>query len=702
MQFVGRMISSVSEIYGSINPSNLSGAIDILVVEDKETEELRSSPFHVRFGKGQVLLRPQDRKVDLIVNGNKISDIEMRIGEAGEAYFVEPLEESEADKVPERFLSTSPNEQSVGVSLKALSDNEMISKEGEELVSVKSTGHLSDSEVTYSPQLPSPTLTYEKSPDWDWQWGDLPVHKTHESQADVKEVSSSYFDIIAYLQTARNIEKVCKQLKSYLEEGESKWSVKLYQMNVPFRVYPIRDFRRNFEQIIEENTDRVLKYEAYSADMMKLLDNSLLSRLVCQLTPSEGGRSLYLSGKAGLHTSIAISLFREAPDLSALLKLAEELIEEELPVITAPSRSWRSWWSRSPASPIVHVIAPASPTIPAPSSPVPISVLAPESPMKEPPIRKPKYLKSLRLPSEKLKLLKLLPGENTIIFSVGEGEKSAFCASKIYLWNSDVKIVISDIDGTITKSDALGHFFAIVGKDWTHSGVASLYDAISKNGYKFLYLTSRSIGQSSATQKYIRSLEQDKNKLPDGPIIMSPERLFAALKREVIVGNPEEFKIAALKDVQKLFYPEDNSPTQMTPFYAGFGNRITDAQSYHAVGVPPSRIFTVNASGAVWVEQLVLVGGATSSYLAMTDIVDMYFPPVQSAPKAEDEGFSELAFWKPQRPSLEQLVPSLGLMKAVVGVGDELFLIEGEEGSTSAPDSQFEEEEESVTPLPYI
>jgi len=39
------------------------------------------------------------------------------------------------------------------------------------------------------------------------------------------------------------------------------------------------------------------------------------------------------------------------------------------------------------------------------------------------------------------------------------------------LWNHTVKIVITDVDGTITKSDVLGMFLPIFGKDWSHKGV---------------------------------------------------------------------------------------------------------------------------------------------------------------------------------------------------------------------------------------
>ena len=72
-----------------INPSTLTGAIDVIVIQrptDNGTTELACSPFHVRFGKWQVL-RPSEKKVNVFVNGNPIP-FNMKIGEAGEAFFV--------------------------------------------------------------------------------------------------------------------------------------------------------------------------------------------------------------------------------------------------------------------------------------------------------------------------------------------------------------------------------------------------------------------------------------------------------------------------------------------------------------------------------------------------------------------------------------------------------------------------------------
>lgn len=59
------------------------------------------------------------------------------------------------------------------------------------------------------------------------------------------------------------------------------------------------------------------------------------------------------------------------------------------------------------------------------------------------------YAKTLRLTSAQLQSLDLKPGPNAISFSVNK----ATCTAFMYLWKSDVPIVISDIDGTITKYD---------------------------------------------------------------------------------------------------------------------------------------------------------------------------------------------------------------------------------------------------------
>jgi hypothetical protein len=79
--------------------------------------------------------------------------------------------------------------------------------------------------------------------------------------------------------------------------------------------------------------------------------------------------------------------------------------------------------------------------------------------------------------------------------------------------------------------------------------------------------------------------------------------------REVIMRKPEVFKMACLRDIAHLF-------RNRNPFYAGFGNRITDALSYRSVDVPSSRIFTIDSYGEVKLELLELAGYKSSCVLA--------------------------------------------------------------------------------------
>lgn len=95
---------------------------------------------------------------------------------------------------------------------------------------------------------------------------------------------------------------------------------------------------------------------------------------------------------------------------------------------------------------------------------------------------------------------------------------------------------ISDWNG-IFRSDGLGHIFTMIGRDWTHLGVAKLYTDITRNGYKIMYLTSRAIGQADATRGYLKGIKQNDYQLPEGPVIMSPDRLMASLHRYTFPGS---------------------------------------------------------------------------------------------------------------------------------------------------------------------
>ena len=219
--------------------------------------------------------------------------------------------------------------------------------------------------------------------------------------------------------------------------------------------------------------------------------------------------------------------------------------------------------------------------------------------------------------SNQLKRMNLQPGRNEIIFECANGTK---LQCDLYLWSSDSKIVISDIDGTITRSDVLGQLMPMLGKDWSHRGITELYTNVSHNGYKFVYLTARAICQSGSTKDYLNSLFVEEKGLPRGPLLMSPDGLFSSFKREVIDKSPQLLKISVLKEVRAIF------PVDYSPFYAGFGNRETDAVAYRTVGIEMGRIFIVNDNGEVF-----QLNGMKKNYSLINNLVHDIFPFVNAS-----------------------------------------------------------------------
>lgn len=102
---LGRFWGSIREFYNELNPATLTGAVDVIVVE-QSNGDLVCSPFYVRFGKMGVL-RSKEKVVSVIFIARPIgpdgmvffqvdvtindmpSPIQMKLSDTGEAWFVE-------------------------------------------------------------------------------------------------------------------------------------------------------------------------------------------------------------------------------------------------------------------------------------------------------------------------------------------------------------------------------------------------------------------------------------------------------------------------------------------------------------------------------------------------------------------------------------------------------------------------------------
>ncbi|KAI5133101.1 phosphatidate phosphatase LPIN [Nematocida ausubeli] len=240
------------------------------------------------------------------------------------------------------------------------------------------------------------------------------------------------------------------------------------------------------------------------------------------------------------------------------------------------------------------------------------------------------------LPDHYIEKMHLLPGPNKTVYRLSG--TPIFLTCNIYLWSETDKVVVSDIDGTITKSDIVGYIYGAMGKDWTHSGIAALYNKIVENGYKIIYLSSRPIGHIGFTKAYLERVEQEEQSLPLGPVILFPGRLLSAIYKEMVQG-PEEFKISVISEIKGLL--------RRGRIYAGFGNKESDRIAYEVCEIDPGRIFIVNTLSEISTGRKGIV---KLTHCSLYEIVEGVFPPVgQLMPDVAQKYIGE-SWWSVRSP----------------------------------------------------
>ncbi|KAF6844175.1 nuclear elongation and deformation protein 1 [Colletotrichum musicola] len=632
MQYVRNLSASVSSTWNSINPATLSGAIDVIVVE-QEDGTLACSPFHVRFGKFS-LLRPYEKKVEFKVNGVK-QNYSMKLGEEGEAFFV--FETS--DTIP-RDLQTSPlvspasspplnpeNPSSPGLGEPELLDLDSDStKPRRPPPSVIHSATLPRDHGYLTPLSTSPDLSHGRPRSDDWAQrphsDDVLRKSARASEREYGESSAEF------AMSDRSHSPPPLAAKDALERA-LMLSKELSANNIPTHV--------------TESGDLMLDMTGFKSNEEDVFRAEILARKILS-EELEGNYDIGSLFGMDEHGNIWIYSSEEAKE--AAKKRTMEAGYRPSPAVAADAASDPGYQSDGSD---VTTTAP-SPSHRRTESDVGASGLQtpphtpPHSTAGDPNLN---YAKTLRLTSEQLKALCLKPGENTMSFTVNR----ATCQANMYLWKHETPVVISDIDGTITKSDALGHVLNMIGRDWTHAGVAKLYSDIVANGYNIMYLTSRSVGQSDTTRAYLAGIQQGEYRVPRGPTILSPDRTMAALRREVYLRKPHVFKMATLRDIRHLYGPD------RTPFYAGFGNRLTDQISYRTVDVPRNRIFTINSNAEVSLDLLSL-NKLKLSYININEVVDHFFPPVSTLVKGGGEEYTDFTYWRDTPLELDEFSAS--------------------------------------------
>ncbi|EED22246.1 lipin Smp2, putative [Talaromyces stipitatus ATCC 10500] len=641
MQYVRSLSGPVSKTWNSINPATLSGAIDVIVIEH-EDGSLACSPFHVRFGKFS-LLRPSEKKVEFRVNGVK-QDYSMKLGDGGEAFFVFET----TDNVP-AALQTSP----------IVSPASSPATSVDELPSLQEPPDLyldgansSKVECRDPVGIPVPTDRFGSH-----NFGNLtPLSQSPSSSTIPRNRLDSFDDstLVPKLDRSASDGVLPQDRETLGSEFSSPASLlragnranphqDRHSMSPP-PVSPSEAISRaialskklsgsNIPSQVTESGDLMLDMTGYKSSEEDALRAEVVARKILS-EELEGNYDIGALIGADDHGNLWIYSSEEAKAAADRRATLNSLKSHPVP-FSDDAVSDPGYHSDGEPSTLQHPIQTRHHRTQSdvqPGSPTP-----PQTPPQDASVGDPNrnYAKTLRLTSDQLKALNLKPGANPVSFTVNK----ATCPATMYLWSYKTPIVISDIDGTITKSDVLGHVLNMIGRDWTHQGVAKLFTDIVSNGYNIMYLTSRSTGQADSTRTYLNGVLQEGYRLPKGPVIMSPDRTIAALRREIYLRKPEVFKMACLRDILNLFPPNHN------PFYAGFGNRLTDALSYRSVNIPSSRIFTINSNAEVSLDLLSL-NKYKSSYVTMRELVDHFFPPVSLLVQGGGEEFTDFTYWR--------------------------------------------------------
>uniref|UniRef100_A0A8C4DRQ8 phosphatidate phosphatase n=1 Tax=Dicentrarchus labrax TaxID=13489 RepID=A0A8C4DRQ8_DICLA len=772
MNIVGQLAETVfvtvKELYRGLNPATLTGGIDVIVVRQPDGS-FQCSPFHIRFGKLGVL-RSKEKIVDIEINGESV-DLHMKLGDNGEAFFVEENENMES-QVP-AHLCTSPIPLELPEEIEETTEGSFISGSGirrkkRRRKRIRSDTHLREESVSAdkdnviliysvapvltlylcislfificpssvflsrpsSPKSDSELLvkTQESSgPQMQWNWGGFPMLcQSERMPVDLQRISpsdSSHFRTIERQDSfdmsyepviscgrvgsvtvvrpqprTRSLDlgshtmqtpPLSKEQDSHIAHSTpndlSKSNVDSTQaLESTLGEEETRDPSSYSAKLINGTESLGSKESATSVknickrnqhlgptgiylDDLTTLDPEVAALYFpksetdgasqqgaeqgscsgSQSPQSVGSGAMdsgteYLSDSTSYNMDVSMSLCGQEGDTSQITKekFMEHIVTyqdfannpgiiEDPSLVICINSNYYNW---AVAAPMVLSMTTFQKNLP--KSTV-------ERLVKD---KMPK--KSGQFLTERLNLRE---GANKVVFSVTtQYQGTCRCEAAIYLWNWSDRVIISDIDGTITKSDALGHILPQFGKDWTHKGIAKLYHKIHQNGYKFLYCSARAIGMAAITKDYLQWVNDKGTVLPKGPVLLAPSSLFSALHREVIEKKPEVFKIACLSDIRDLFNP------QRRPFYAAFGNRTNDAYAYKQVGVPDTRLFTVNPKGELIQEK---TKGNKSSYSHLSGLVEHFFPVLSvegSTSSALDcPEYSSFSYWKEPLPELD-------------------------------------------------
>jgi phosphatidate phosphatase PAH1 len=174
-------------------------------------------------------------------------------------------------------------------------------------------------------------------------------------------------------------------------------------------------------------------------------------------------------------------------------------------------------------------------------------------------------------PQHWVKQIPLQNRENILTLWV-EGPNRENHKLSLHIWkvSSKTKLVISDVDGTVTKME--------YGSKAFHTNVRAIYKEIAKDmDILFVYLTVRPFKRTERIRKllYENCLTEQ---FPRGPILTVPYETIDSIEG-FSIGRATQLKMIHAVELFEL----------NVPIYAAFGNRKADQNVYDTLNVPKTR-----------------------------------------------------------------------------------------------------------------
>jgi hypothetical protein len=244
--------------------------------------------------------------------------------------------------------------------------------------------------------------------------------------------------------------------------------------------------------------------------------------------------------------------------------------------------------------------------------------------------------------SNVLKKFNLSPGKNTISCQ----HTSSKIVKHFLIWRYEPtdRIVIMDIDGTITKSDVTGYIQTVYMGMFSHvhEGIVPFLNALKESfSFHMLYVTARPLAHQKETKQLLAGVRSRTGQtLPDGPLLPNKDRLMLALYREMISKTTMQLKSDMLLAVKRVFAMAGCS--RRTPFVLGIGNKEADARAYNLAGLEADNILIINKSSRIEVwkhQQLAKIpgtgspgSGTSAKFVAVGTAVGAAVVPIDAEP----------------------------------------------------------------------